>query len=31
MSLGMESWYNYETEENLKEKSYAEVPETETK
>jgi hypothetical protein len=31
MSLGMESRYNYETEENLKQKSYAEPPETETK
>lgn len=31
MSLGMESWYNYETEENLKQKSYAEPPEIETK
>jgi len=31
MSLGMERWYNYDSEENLKQKSYAEPPETETK
>ena len=31
MSLGVESWYSYESEENVKQKSYAEPPETETK